>query len=93
MLTDVPGIGNAVLVLLALIFVWCFIFTACYAAFRIAQRPRMGRAMRAAQPAGALRYPADWNQEPSATKLTRAERRHMRYGDIEIKPAPGPRDW
>lgn len=93
MLSEIPGIGAAALVLLSLIFLWCFIFTASFAAFRIAQRPRVSRQAQRTRASGALRYPVGWNSEhPVATQQPQRGSSPL-YGRTQIKPAPGPRDW
>ena len=96
MLSDIPGLGTALIVLAALTFSWCFIFTACYAAFRLAHRVRLNK-----QPESkVLRYPAEWGgftpeQQAKHERWQQgnAPRQHRRFGHTEIKPAPGPRDW
>lgn len=98
-LHDILPIFGAVVGIL--IFVWAFIFTATYAAFRAAQRPPRLRK----QPAtGATRYPASWNTEHQDTpeqetkqrrsrKGSRPRGTHGHFGPTEIRTAPGPRDW
>ena len=79
-----PGIQ----VLGVLVFAWCFIVSAALVGFRLAQRPRRAKRVKP------MRIPESWTaapQEPYSPQTM--PRSHRRYGNQEIKPAPGPRDW
>lgn len=96
MLTDIPGLGVAAMILAVLVFAWCFIFTACYAAFRIALRNRVP--LNARSNAAAANYLDSDGFSPAQERTHarwRSESRSNRqpYGTTSIKAAPGPRDW
>lgn len=89
-----------------LAFAWCFIFSAVYAAIKLAQRPRRQPLPATVKADLAAMKQLDHNQGKTCTeppnrersaKLTRAERKlrkqHPQAGPRAIRPAPGPRDW